>query len=290
MPEQTDEMRNDSGGELIYRVSGEESGTPVIYLPGVHGDWTPQAAAGPILAQNFRLVEVTYPKKPEWSIADYMNALVSLLDRLEIRSAHVIAESFGSLVGWELGLERPSRVRSLMIVGGFCQPPGPPKVLLAKWGLSLLPTEVFERGVNAYASFRTLQGKLVRLETEEELPYAAVRSDVGLSATIRRFELLGRTDFRHQLHDLRVPVRYIGGEKDLIVPVKREIETLNEILAEETGFESHLIPGAPHMIIASHPEETVGRLVRWIQGLEEVARQLDEDDPVGAGTGPSASQ
>ena len=287
MTEQTDEIRNDTGDELLYRVSGEEGATPVVYLPGVHGDWTPQAAAGPMLAEKFRLVEITYPKKPEWSIVDYMNALVSLLDRLEIGSAHVIAESFGSLVGWEFGLERPSRLRSLMVVGGFCQPPGPPKVLLAKWGLSLLPTEVFERGVNAYASLRKLQGKLQGPEMEGDLPYAAVRSDVGLSATIRRFELLGRTDFRHHLHDLRVPVRYIGGEKDLIVPVKREIETLEEILAEEIGFESRLIPGAPHMIIASHAEETVGQLVEWIDALEEVAAQQDEDGPVGAGTGPS---
>ncbi len=287
MADQADEIRDDSGDELLYRVSGEEHATPVVYLPGVHGDWTPQAAAGPILAERFRLVEVTYPKKPHWSIGDYMNAVVSLFDRLEIDSAHVIAESFGSLVGWELGLEHPSRVRSMMIVGGFCQPPGPPKVLLAKWGLSLLPTEVFERGVNAYVSIRKLQGKLVRPEMEVDLPYAAVRTDLGLSATIQRFELLGRMDFRHQLHDLRIPVRYIGGEKDLIVPVKREIETLAEILAEEAGFESRLIPGAPHMIIASHAEETAGQLVDWIEALEEVTAPQDEDGSVDSGAGPS---
>ncbi|MCH8203536.1 MAG: alpha/beta hydrolase [Candidatus Hydrogenedentes bacterium] len=287
MPEQTDEIRNGSDDELIYQVSGEECATPVIYLPGVHGDWTPQAAARTILAEKFRLIEITYPKKPQWRIEDYMNALLSLLDRLEIRSAHVIAESFGSLVGWEFGLEHPARVRSMMIVGGFCQPPGPAKVLFAKWGLSILPTEVFERGVDAYVSIRKHQGKLVRPEMEVDLPYAAVRTDLGLSATIRRFELIGRTDFRHQLHDFRVPVRYIGGELDLIVPVKREIETLDEILAEETGFESRLIPGAPHMIISSHAEETAGQLVEWIEALEEVAAQQDEDGPVDAGAGPS---
>ncbi len=268
MNDASGDILDDAENELIYRASGADTAPPVLYLPGVHGDWTPQAVAGPLLAERFRLVEVAYPKQPEWAIVDHVQAVVALLDRLEIASAHIIAESFGSLVGWELGLEHSSRVRSLMIVGGFCQPPGPPKVLLAKWGLSILPTELFERGVDAYASIKKLRGRLSPSELEGGPPYTAVRSDLGRNATVQRLELISRLDFRHHLHDLQVPVRYIAGELDRIVSVEREIETLREILPAETGFESRVIPGAPHMIIASHPKETAAQLIAWIGALE----------------------
>ncbi len=263
------ERAETAGAELVYRIRGAEGAVPVVYLPGVHGDWTPQAAASQILAGAFRLVEISYPKEPLWRMRDYASAVVSLLDRLEIESAHVVAESFGSLVGWEFGLEHQSRVRSMVIVGGFCQPPGPRKVLLAKWGLSVLPTGLFERGVNAYVAIRKHQGKLEHPEMEVDLPYAAVRSDLGRIATVSRFELICTSDYRHQLHEVSFPVRYIGGDSDLIVPVKREIRTLGELLSGQVGFQSRLIADAPHMIISSHPVETAGQIADWIVEVEK---------------------
>lgn len=281
-----DERAETPSGELVYRIRGGEGAVPVVYLPGVHGDWTPQAAASVILAGAFRLVEISYPREPLWRLEDYASALVSLLDRLEIESAHVVAESFGSLVGWEFGLEHGSRVRSMVIVGGFCQPPGPRKVLLAKWGLSVLPTGLFEQGVDAYVAIRKHQGKLEHPEMEVDLPYATVRTDLGRIATVSRFEIMCTSDYRHQLHEVLFPVRYIGGDSDLIVPVKREIRTLSELLSEEAGFQSRLIANAPHMIISSHPVETAGQIADWIMEVDgregTSGDQHPPGEPVGA--------
>ena len=281
-----DERAETPSGELVYRIRGGEGAVPVVYLPGVHGDWTPQAAASVILAGAFRLVEISYPREPLWRLEDYASALVSLLDRLEIESTHVVAESFGSLVGWEFGLEHGSRVRSMVIVGGFCQPPGPRKVLLAKWGLSVLPTGLFEQGVDAYVAIRKHQGKLEHPEMEVDLPYATVRTDLGRIATVSRFEIMCTSDYRHQLHEVLFPVRYIGGDSDLIVPVKREIRTLSELLSEEAGFQSRLIANAPHMIISSHPVETAGQIADWIMEVDgregTSGDQHPPGEPVGA--------
>ncbi|MCH8204936.1 MAG: alpha/beta hydrolase [Candidatus Hydrogenedentes bacterium] len=281
-----DERAETPSGELVYRIRGGEGAVPVVYLPGVHGDWTPQAAASVILAGAFRLVEISYPREPLWRLEDYASALVSLLDRLEIESAHVVAESFGSLVGWEFGLEHGSRVRSMVIVGGFCQPPGPRKVLLAKWGLSVLPTGLFEQGVDAYVAIRKHRGKLEHPEMEVDLPYATVRTDLGRIATVSRFEIMCTSDYRHQLHEVLFPVRYIGGDSDLIVPVKREIRTLSELLSEEAGFQSRLIANAPHMIISSHPVETAGQIADWIMEVDgregTSGDQHPPGEPVGA--------
>ena len=275
------EKAETAGAELVYRIRGGEEALPVVYLPGVHGDWTPQAAASQILASAFRLVEISYPKEPLWRLGDYASALVSLLDRLEIESAHVVAESFGSLVGWEFGLEHRSRVRSMVIVGGFCQPPGPRKVLLAKWGLSVLPTGLFERGVDAYVAMRQHQGKLEQPEMEVDLPYAAVRTDLGRIATVSRFELICTSDYRHQLNVVVCAVRYIRVESGWRVPVRGELRTLEGILSEEVGCQSCRIADAPHMIISSHPVETAEQITDWIVDLEERDGASGDQNPPG---------
>lgn len=268
--------------ELIYRIQGDTHSPPVVYLPGVHGDWTPQASATPLLSQSLRLVQIEYPKMSQWRVEDYVQALVRLLDRLEFRTVHLVAESFGSLVGWQFGLEYPERVRSMVIIGGFAQPPEPRMVRMARWGLSLLPADLFERGVNAYVMFRRRQGRLTHPETEVDLPYPAVRTELGRAATIRRFDIISQSYYLHDLHDIRFPVRYIGGELDLIVPVKREIATLERLLSEEADFKSHLIPGAPHMIIASHPEETSAQVTKWILEVPLPPAGNETDRPTAA--------
>lgn len=273
--------------DFVFRVVGRSDHPWTIYVPGVHGCWTPQAHAQPILTERLRLVEITYPRQPRWTVEDYARALERLMDRLKIESAHIVAESFGSLVGWRFGLERPERVKSLVVVGGFCQTPGPQMVHLARLGLSLLPTELFERGVNAYVRLRRHQGKLTHPEYEVDLPYMAVRTRRGRRATIRRFELIGQADFRDELHAIRFPVRYIGGEADIIVPVRREIQTLRELLPADADFKSRLISGAPHMIVSSHPEETAGQILEWIweaesgrTGLARDAQKVREGEPL----------
>ena len=249
--------------DLRYRISGEASSPTLLYLPGVHGDWTPQAAAAPILAEHFRLIETAYPKNPAWALSEFVAAVVRLLDRLKIPSTHLAAESFGSLVGQQFALEHPERVQSLTIVGGFTRAPDARMIRLTRLGLERLPTRLFEGGVDVYVALRRNRGALHPTPHQVDLPYDAVRTEAGRRATVRRFEIIGQTDLRPRLHELQLPVRYLGGEHDLIVPTKREIATLEELLPDSAAFESHLIAKGPHMIIASHAEETVKRIVEW---------------------------
>jgi len=126
----------DDAAGLLYQVSGQEELPPVIYLPGVHGDWTPLALARPLLSEGLRLVEAAYPRVEHWSLEDFGEALEALLDRLGLESAHLVGESFGSLVAWQFGLSRPERVRSLILVGGFSQPPSFRRAALARRALA----------------------------------------------------------------------------------------------------------------------------------------------------------
>lgn len=271
----------DDAEGLIHQVSGREELPPVIYLPGVHGDWTPLVAARPMLSEELRLVEAAYPRVEHWSLEDFGEALEALLDRLGLESAHLVGESFGSLVAWQFGLTHPQRVRSLILVGGFAQPPSFRRASLARRALMLTPTFLLERGIDVYVSHKNRRGEQRRPPSEGVMSYAAVRTTRGRRATANRMKIIQRTDFRPHLHRVAVPVRYIGGQNDLVVPVQRELETLERHLPESCDFQGRLLADARHVIIASHPGQTARHITDWVREVEGPPVRLSEVRSVG---------
>lgn len=258
----------DQSTGLLHRVSGRAEAPVVVYLPGVHGDWTAQTAARPVLTQGLRLIEVAYPRTAAWNLEEFASALGALLDELGQRRVHLVGDSFGSLVAWQFALHDPQRVRSLVLVGGFCQPPRFRLAASAGLALHLMPTPLLELGITAYVNYcRSWRGRCFDLD-DGTTPYAATRTLAGRVATARRMAIIQQTDFRSQLHRVSFPVRYVGGAWDRIVPVRREVRTLNTQLAEPCRFESHLIPRAPHAIIATHPLETAQRIAAWLAEVD----------------------
>jgi len=256
-----------SADTFVYQRSGGPTQTSVIYLPGVHGCWTPMDKARKQFDQHCELVEVAYPFFDHWTLQHYAEALLHLSYELELDEFHLVGESFGSLVGWQFGLMHPSRVRSFTLVGGFSQAPGMYMAASAGLGLNVLPAVAFDKIVDAYVSYKTAQGEPRTAAGVKAYP--GVRCDRGQSATANRMRLIQSTDFTKDLPRVSFPVRYVGGSKDRVVPVKREIRTLERLLPERADFEHYLIPEAPHAIIASHPEQTTTRIIQWIEQIED---------------------
>ena len=50
------------------RVHGPESLPTLVYLPGLHGNWTLIAGFRKALAQRLRFVEISYPPTLTWSL------------------------------------------------------------------------------------------------------------------------------------------------------------------------------------------------------------------------------
>lgn len=260
---------HDSDG-LVYRQSGDSARPPLVYLPGVHGCWTPMARAHPMFERAFHLVEVAYPPRSLWTLADYAESLRALLDHLGYGSVHLVGESFGSLVAWEFGLAHAERVRSHLLLGGLCRAPGFGRAATARAGLSIVPTLLFAGIVNLHVQRK---GVVQRDADRGVHPYPAVRQRAGRQATARRMHLIQRADFRPRLGEVKFPVRYLGGADDRVVPVTREVQTLERLLPKACGFDSRLVEHAPHMIVASCPELTVSQLVDWVRAIERERRR-----------------
>lgn len=256
-----------SADTLVYQRTGGPAQIPTIYLPGVHGCWTPLDKARNQFDHHCELIEVAYPLFDHWTLEHYADALLHMTHELDLHQFHVIGESFGSLVGWQFGLMHPSRIRSLTLVGGFSQAPGMYMAASAGLGLSVLPAVAFDKIVDAYVAYKTAQGEPRTAAGVKAYP--GVRCNRGQSATANRMRLIQSTDFTKDLPRVSFPVRYIGGSKDRVVPVNREIRTLEQLLPEKADFEYFLIPAAPHAIIASHPEQTATKIIQWIEQIED---------------------
>src|SRR5690348_11742895 len=98
--------------KLQLRIHGDESLPTLIYLPGLHGDWT--LAGGFLKALNgrVRFVEMTYPRTLVWSLDDYAAAIESALAQNKIQSGWLLGESFGSQPLWALVGRASSRAGS----------------------------------------------------------------------------------------------------------------------------------------------------------------------------------
>lgn len=110
-----------NGTELEYSVSGR--GDPVLLI---HGSILADAFA-PLVAEprlrKYRLIRYhrrgfagSARAKGAVSIADQAADARALLDRLGIAKAHVVGHSYGAVIGLQLALDAPSRVRSLALL------------------------------------------------------------------------------------------------------------------------------------------------------------------------------
>jgi pimeloyl-ACP methyl ester carboxylesterase len=110
---------DDRAGPIAFRSSG--NGPPVLFLHGLGGTrtaWDPQLEA---LADEFRCIAWDMPGYGEsdpiepltWdTIAD---AVIRLIDALEIERAHVVGLSFGGQQALHLALRHPDRIDRLVL-------------------------------------------------------------------------------------------------------------------------------------------------------------------------------
>src|SRR5262245_11761940 len=117
--------------KLQIRIHGDGSLPTLVYLPGLHGDWTLVGSFRAAMADHARFVEFTYPRTLEWSLEDYANGIRAALVKNGITEGWLLGESFGSQIVWTLaersrlsrgkhGTESNSfRIEGIVLTNGF---------------------------------------------------------------------------------------------------------------------------------------------------------------------------
>ena len=74
---------------IQLRVHGAKEPT-LVYLPGLHGDWTLVGAFRDALGGRARLVEFAYPRRTDWTLENYAQAVEEALIAQGIQRAWIL--------------------------------------------------------------------------------------------------------------------------------------------------------------------------------------------------------
>ena len=219
---------------LKMRVHGDASLPTLVYLPGMHGDWTLVSSFRAAIDGRVRFVEFTYPRTTAWSLDDYARAIEALLLAQGIHHGWLLGESFGSQPAWQmvkrvwdrqnvranqLGAPVGFRPQGLILAGGFVRHPVIWAVRMAGRVSSAIPmlfVKLFCVGYARYARFRHKRAPETLASIGEFVANRTLEAD--RQAIVHRYTLIAENDLRSVARQAHFPVFYLAGLVDPLVP------------------------------------------------------------------------
>ncbi|HTH46669.1 MAG TPA: alpha/beta hydrolase [Candidatus Limnocylindria bacterium] len=257
---------------LELRVLGAAALPTLIYLPGLHGDWTLMGSFRKAIEGRVRLVEFAYPRTTAWSLDDYAQQIVTALAAQGITRGWLLAESFGSQVAWAIlqaAQNATSKVpqgftaEGMILAGGFVRHPVIGGVKLARGVCAWIPPwllGIFLWAYPKYARFRHRQAPETLRDIDEFVRRRRVPGD--REAMAHRLNLIGNAEFRELARATRLPVFSLTGFWDPIVlwwPVQTWLRR------ECPGWcGDRMLYRADHTVLATQPEESVKQVLEWM--------------------------
>jgi pimeloyl-ACP methyl ester carboxylesterase len=248
--------------ELQLRIHGNASLPTLIYLPGLHGDWTLVGGFRKHILGKVRFVEFTYPRTLDWSLEDYAAAIEKSLAQNGTRSGWLLGESYGSQILWALAGRGKFSAQGIILAGGFVKHPLRWAARLAERIFGRLPFSFLVWLIFIFAKFSRLRYRHApeSLATIDE--FVARRTDLDRRAAQHRLHLVAENDPRAIARQTRLPVHYLSGWLDPIVPwpfVRRWLKKNCPALRE-----CKIIRTADHNVLGTAPGEAAGLILAWM--------------------------
>ncbi|HVG77147.1 MAG TPA: alpha/beta fold hydrolase [Patescibacteria group bacterium] len=208
----------------LHHTRRGHSGPAVVLLHGLGSscrDWEFQEVA---LETCYRIIAVdlpghgnSAPPRVAVTIEDMADEVSALLAALDEEPAHVVGLSLGACVALRLGLQSPSRVRSLTLVNPFArvQPTGPRDVARLLLRLTMLGVAPM-RMVGAHVARGLFPWPEQRALYEAAVTSLGATSRRGYASALRA---LAQFDARGQVAAIRRPTLVVAGDRDTMVPL-----------------------------------------------------------------------
>jgi pimeloyl-ACP methyl ester carboxylesterase len=272
--------------ELQIRVFGDATLPTLVYLPGLHGDWTLIASFRTALHNRVRFVEVTYPRTLTWTIDDYANAIAYRLSSHGINRAWLLAESFGSQPAWALLAQSPAfapergallregrrntgpatasfQVDGLILAAGFVRHPLPHGPLILRWMGMVAPKILQRLTLRIIAWFFRVRRRRSPEALRDLKKFLARRTDLDRQAMRHRLQLISRYDPRQIARQNRIPVYCLGGFFDPMVPWPLVPGWLRENCPGYRAAKTIWL--ADHNVLASAPAASAAQVLKWMR-------------------------
>ncbi|HEX3625756.1 MAG TPA: alpha/beta hydrolase [Verrucomicrobiae bacterium] len=205
--------------KLELRVYGDPALPVLIYLPGLHGDWTLIGGFRAAVAGRVRFVEMSYPRSLAWSLDGHARAIEEELSKLGITRGWLLGESFGSQLMWTLIARGKFQVQGAILAGGFIRHPFKRFLLPLELILKGIPSFILVKMMFGYAKFARIRYRRSpqTLATLDEF-IARRRGHLDREAAQHRLRLVGQNDPRQTAMTTQVPIFGLAGIVDPIVP------------------------------------------------------------------------
>jgi pimeloyl-ACP methyl ester carboxylesterase len=253
--------------ELQIRIYGEAIKPTLIYLPGLHGDWTLITSFRKAFDGRVRFAEITYPRTLTWSLDDYAAHVETSLAEKRITRGWLLGESFSSQVVWPIVARNRFQTEGIILAGGFVRHPMQLGVRLAEKfvggiSLSLLMRLIFGYAKAARFRYRHAPETLATIEE-----FIVRRTELDRQAATHRLRLVAQSDPREIARRNEAPVFALTGVLDPIVPwpfvfpwLRRHCPALRD---------SRIIWQADHNVLGTAPQLSAEQVLRWIQAASK---------------------
>ena len=259
---------------LELRIHGDAALPTLIYLPGLHGDWTLVGSFRRAVSGRVRFVEMTYPRTLAWSLDDYGREIETALAERGISRGWLLGESFGSQVLWSLVGRCRFQADALVLAGGFIRHPMQWGVRVAERVCGGIPLGLVTRLLFGYAKvarFRYRHSPETRANIHE---FIARRTEADRAAAVHRLRLIAQSDPRPVARNAQMPVYALSGLIDPIVPwfcVRPWLRKNCPRLQEYT-----VIMSADHNVLGTGTQAAAAQVLRWMSRTESVGSRLPE--------------
>jgi aminoacrylate hydrolase len=219
----------------VYDKPGAETVVLSAGLGGAAGYWMPQLAA---LKERYRVVaydqdgtgRLKANQLPQgYAIADMTRQVVEAMDASGTASCHFVGHALGGLVGVDLALRAPERVKSLTIINGWAKADAHTRRCFEA-RVKLLHGAGPEAYARAQPIFlypaQWLAANEARMVQED---HHAIAGFQGTNNLLRRIEALLAFDATARVSELRMPVFLVASRDDVLVPCSQS-ETLARAL------------------------------------------------------------
>ncbi|MGL6028623.1 MAG: alpha/beta fold hydrolase [Legionella sp.] len=238
---------------MSLHLTKHGAGMPLVFFHGWGFDSQIWNSLIPLLAHKVQLILVDLPGFGASHPMDWSLFCASLLEQLPQRFA-LVGWSMGGLYATELAIQQPLRVKALFNVASS------PRFIKADDWPGVTQT-VFEQFYHNLAADRQATlNEFIALQMPKKNAVVYNGSLPSLTALKAGLDVLAHWDLRSQLAHVSIPVSYMFGRLDRIVPV----DTLHIMQQHYSRFNYLFLHQAGHMPFLSHPELFAKELLGFI--------------------------
>jgi pimeloyl-ACP methyl ester carboxylesterase len=246
------------------RVHGNAVLPTLIYLPGLHGDWTLVSSFRAAVEKRVRFVAFTYPRTLTASLDEHAAAILDKLAEHGIQKGWILAESFGSVLAWKV-LEQATdfEAQGVILAGGFVRYPYAVLVRVARAINRAMPLWLIQWLCRVYGRYALLRHRSAPETLECVSEFIRRRSEAAdREAICYRYDLILQSDAREFARKATVPVHQLCGFVDPIVPWFSVRRWLKRHCASYKGW--RLIWRADHNVLGTAPRAAAEQIVSWM--------------------------